>query len=618
MISVQQTNLPVDAVRECQYDIDLACRLAAKRGIAVPAVQLRVVALDAEGVAPGVPHQVPTPAQQLPVSFAARCDLEAQRQTFQIVAQGDVCWVVGGGTTGAQYGVGEVLRCLLGVIWAGVNEEADTLFGPVRPLPATPQVPVMPLRARDGGPPMDQNIKPFLRWLARNRFNLWRRNSGWFSRQSDVYRRDAIDTCRSRGILLTLGDHAIDYFLPEEMFAKHPEWFGLRDGERTTKGMVHMPDCPHLDAILPIQPCWSNEQMCETLVDRIVAHVAEYPDTAVFGLWPHDGVNNWCQCEKCLRRTPYEHMYHLAMRLAKKLPTHIPIELIAYSNLLNPPWHELPGSDRTFTLLCTYLRHYRHPIWEIFDGPHETGRLYPKPDRINPLDEREYGPLFEDWSEVCRKTGSVVGIFEYGGGFYDETRRIDRTRYLYTPNPRLIGQEIDRYIQRGVKVYYICAAYRGWPDNFQESALGEMLWHGSARLEPFRTEFYAAMFGSAGAAVSGVLADIAEALYGADVPAALLEKLNRLLADQPASPRVRRYQLWAQYIALAKAVRQKEVAGDRQAMIALEEPVIRFFDAHRDELAPYFTINSYRKYATVNQQRARDAVAGVAGTNYVL
>jgi hypothetical protein len=620
MISIEHTNLTADGAAECSYDVELASRLVRAQGRQVPTLRLRVLALDAGGEKPPVLHQVPTPATQLPTSFAARCALEVQRQTFQIVQQGDTCWVIGGGATGAQYGVGEVLRCLLGVIWAGMHEEADTLFAPLRALPTGPQAPKMPLRARDGAPPPGNEgaMPAFLRWMARNRFNLWRRNSGHFMKQSEQYRRDCIETCRARGILFTLGDHAIDYFLPEEDFKEHPDWFGLRDGERVTKGMVHMPDCPHLDAILPIQPCWSNESMCETLTDRIAAHAREFPDMAVYGLWPHDGVNNWCQCEKCLKRTPYEHMYHLAMRLANKLPRHIPIELIAYSNLLNPPRNELPRSDRTFTMLCTYLRHYRHPIWEKFDGVHETGRLYPKPDRINPRDEREYGPLFDEWREVCRKTGSVLAIFEYGGGFYDETRRIDRTRYVYTPTPEVIAREIDWYIERDVKVYYICSAYRAWPDTFHETALGEMLWQGSAALKPFERDYYAAVFGLMGETIRATMTQIADALYGATVPAALLDRFDQLLASVPASPSIRRYQLWSRYIRLAKVVRQHEVAGDRQAMIAAEEPVIQFLDDHQKELAGYVAVPTYRKYATINQQRARDAVAGRTGNNYVL
>ena len=83
-------------------------------------------------------------------------------------------------------------------------------------------------------------------------------------------------------------------------------------------------------------------------------------------------------------------------------------------------------------LFCPYLRHYYHRIYDA-GGPEEliTGNLYPEPDRINPVDDREYGELFRRWSPVWKGCGSTLGIFEYGGNFPDETRRFDFTRYLY-------------------------------------------------------------------------------------------------------------------------------------------------------------------------------------------
>jgi hypothetical protein len=264
------------------------------------------------------------------------------------------------------------------------------------------------------------------------------------------------------------------------------------------------------------------------------------------------------------------------------------------------------------------LRHYRHNIWDRFDGLHETGRLYPAPDRINPLDEREYGPLFNEWHDICRQTGSVLGIFEYGGHFYDETRRTDRMRYLYMPTPGLIAQELDTYLQRDVKVYYICTAYRAWPDSFPELALAEMLWHGPQGLQRIEQDYYAAAFGAGGSTARRTLAQLHDALYGPGVPTTLLDELEQFLDAQPNSARVARYRIWAEYIRLAKAVREHEVAGDREAMIAAEGPVLAFLDQHAAEIAPYCQLATYRNQSTTNQQRAREAVAGVAGTNYVL
>jgi hypothetical protein len=620
MLHIHSHNLPGPQHDAINYDLALAVRLATAKGIAVPDLGLRLICLSGgEGQDAQMPHNLPVPAPNPPVSFAERCDWEVARQTFEILpgAQGEL-WVVGGAPVGVQYGVGEVLSCLLGVIWAGLDEERDTLFGPTKSLPMGPQKPVMPLRARDGSPPPGQSVPAFLRWMGRNRYNLWRRASNWFMKAGEPYRQDCLTGCRARSILLTLGDHAIDYFLPDDAFDQHPEWFGLRDGKRTKKCVVHIPDCPHLDAELPTQPCFSNEALTDFLTDRIAAHVAEFSDCAIFGLWPHDGVNNWCQCNKCVQKTPYEHMYWMAMKLLPKLPATMPIELIAYSNLLNPPTGPLPKSDRTFTMLCPYLRVYRHRFYEPFDGPHETGRLYPAPDRINPLDEREYGILFHDWQKVCDQTGSVLAIFEYGAHFYDETRRSDRTRFLYHPQPELIADEVEWYVKREVRVFYICSAFRGWPDEFVEIMLAHTLWHGQAGLAQAERAFYQAALGDLGAPVREVLSKIAQALFEPASPTELLDRLQALLSRIPEDARTRRYHLWGQYIRLAKAARQAEVALDRDGMATLEEAVLAFFKANETNLKGVFNLPAYMRYAQTNQQRAQEAVAGVAGRNYVL
>ena len=60
-----------------------------------------------------------------------------------------------------------------------------------------------------------------------------------------------------------------------------------------------------------------------------------------------------------------------------------------------------------------------------------TGVNYPGPDRINPVDEREYGRIFENWLPFWREAGIVPAVFEYNGNFPDETGRMDHQRYIH-------------------------------------------------------------------------------------------------------------------------------------------------------------------------------------------
>ncbi|HOJ38987.1 MAG TPA: DUF4838 domain-containing protein, partial [bacterium] len=491
-MKIEFSNVPeviLESIREDIASVETQSEDAKKE---LAGLSLLVVALENPGVPADLPaHQVKKPAPETPISFKKRCDRETERQSFQLRRKGLKIWVIAGGNEGALYGVQEVLRCLTGVIWAGLKDQ-DMLFGQKKVLLEKVQQPLFAYRGRDGGAPSG-GAKAFVRWMNRNGWNLWRRNSAYWVSQDSSYRQEILSACASRCIHLTLGDHAMSYFLPAEEFQRHPDWFGFRNGQRVLKAPVVISDCPHLNAALPIQPCYSNPEAAEFITERMAAHMAEFPQAEMFGLWPHDGVNNWCQCQKCQRLTPYEQLYRLASLLARKIHSSVVIELIAYSNLLNLPWQRLEANERCFTMLCPYLRPYQHRIYEPGGPELVTGTLYPGPDRINPLDEREYGELFQRWQKVITQTGQGMGIFEYGGTFYDETRRYDRPRYLYHPSLDIRYDEARWYAERDVRVFYLCSHYAGWPDSYHHWALGKILWSLAEKAEQLFQQYYQAM-----------------------------------------------------------------------------------------------------------------------------
>lgn len=615
-MSIEASNLPSHLQASVDEDLAVVRQMYERE---LPLRSIRIVSLQSSD-ANGLPsHNVQKPAREMPVGFASRCRWERLCQSFQLIEDGEAIWVVGGGDSGALYGFGEVLRCLSGVIWGGLSDD-DTLFGPTRPLPTEVQTPLITFRARDGGPPSG-DIKDFIRFLGRNRYNLWRRSSAFWATRTPEYQQVVIDGCAARGIHLTLGDHSIHYFLKDEEFEEHPEWFGLRNGKRCRTAPVVMPDCPHLNAELPIQPCYSNEVLAETLTDRMAAHMWEWPQATFFGLWPHDGVNNWCHCEECRSRTPYEMMYDLAMRLEKKLPPQVTIELIAYSNLLNVPQRPLPHSERTFTMLCPYLRHYRHRIYDDGGPELETGTRYPEPDRINPVDEREYGELYNHWEKVWQQNGSVAAIFEYGGGFYDETRRTDRTRYGYHPGLEIRADEFAWYAQRGVEVVYLCTIYRAWPDSYHECGTAEMMW-GAMTPAEFRSHYYQALAGVHGAPLAEGLQGVAQRLLEQENPREELARLRLVLeywmASDGSSRQIQTYLQWCGYVEKGWLVRECELGKRYEDGLEVEKEIHQFFDDCHGALAPYVDVKNVQRYSSINMTRMQEWIDGKLGTNYTL
>lgn len=612
-------NLPPAVRQSAREDIYLVRRLARGRGVPLPDLQLCVVSLEDPGPPSGLPaHAVRRPASDPPTAFQLRCDWETQRQSFQLIRRGRTLWVVAGGREGALYGIDEALECLTGVIWAGLRDE-DILFGPKRPMPETVQSPSFPYRFRDGSGPDRADDDAYCKWLSRNRFNGRVHGSENWARFTPEERRRWLARFEARAMHVVVGYHAMRFFLPEEEFRRHPGWFGMRDGKRVRNAHVRLPEAPHLDAELPIQPCYSNAEFADYLTDRMAAHVKAFPEIEIFSLWPHDGINNWCQCPDCLGKTPYEWMYRLALRLAQKIPATVPIELIVYANLITPPTTPLPASDRVISMLCPYLRHYTHRIYEPGGPKLVMGMLYPEPDRVNPVDDRDYGKLFRLWQPVWRQSGSVPGIFEYGQiAWPDETYRTERQRYMYHPRSELRFDEARWYHRRGVRYFYMCTVFAGWPDAAFALAEGRCLWNCRDDASVLEARYYAALAGRLGVRLRRALAGVSAALDADRSPIPAVERLERLLSRSPRARWSAGYRLWCQYVRRGSVAREAERAGDPALALRTEKRLGAWFKRIAPRLGANLNSGMLLCYSRVRQERLQSRLTGVAAKGYHL
>lgn len=578
-----------------------------------------IVALDAGNCPVDMPdHDLKTPDTTPPISFKARCEWEVQRQSFQLIREGRVTWVIAGGREGALYGFDEMLECLTGVIWAGVRND-QLVFAAPRPLPTGVQSPSFPYRFRDGSGPDGATEVDFNVWLSRNRYNGRVISGKALASFSNERKSSLLATFNSRAMHLVAGYHAMDYYLPESELEAHPEWRGMRDGKRVAKARVTLPECPHLDAELPIQPCYTNPEVMRAIVARMAAQIKQNPEIEIFSIWPHDGVNNWCQCPECLKQTPYEQMYRLALALTKQTPATLPIELIVYANMLTPPAGNLPKCSRIVAQICPYLRPYERRFYEIGGQRLAMGTLYPEPDRVNPVDDRDYGKLFRLWAPIWKECGTVPGVFEYGGLLWpDETFRTERQRFLYHPAVGLRFDEAKWYRDHGVRYTYFCTQYLNWPDACMQLAMARSLWNADEDADKFTARYYAATAGELGRAIRRTLENISASLTAREDPASALTKLESILKWLPPSAVRERYQLWVGYVRLAWMEYSAFLAGDFEAALAHEETVAGYL---RDTL-PYLidsaNTQSIMRYSEIRQDRLKQRMAGAKGTDYKL
>ncbi len=311
-----------------------------------------------------------------------------------------------------------------------------------------------------------------------------------------------------------------------------------------------------------------------------------------FSLWPHDGSNNWCECEACQASTPYAMMHDLARDILAHLKRPVPIEILAYCNLLDPPRSPLTPEPRIYTLFCPYLRQYRHRLDDPGFPPERLtlGCTWPDREPVNPLDDREYGVLLDQWRSHLAQAQSGLGVFAYYQlAFVDETRRTDRSRYLYHPDTSLVAHELLVYRGRGMGVFYDCSwPLPGfWPDARYYAYMKHLLWDVNADPAAAIEAYYAETLGDRASAVVAALTALATELDREGrppVPEKTLTEAETALAAIPG-PRGERYRAWLAYVRLADA------SWRQSPNAAVEAEIQALLERHRELLAPNLMVD---------------------------
>lgn len=176
---------------------------------------------------------------------------------------GDNIWIYGGSQRGTMYGVYSFLENELGVRWytKDYTKIPSLKRWSLKELNHSEQ-PFIQYR-------FDQyfNVEPHKDWLAHNKCNsVWRAEDNEYG-----------------GLVAYWNAHTFEQFIPSgEYFAKHPEYFSLRDGKRT----------PYT------QLCLSNPEVLQICIDKMKQAIAANPLYWVYSMSQSDNQLP-CQCEKC-------------------------------------------------------------------------------------------------------------------------------------------------------------------------------------------------------------------------------------------------------------------------------------------------------------------------------
>jgi hypothetical protein len=246
-------------------------------------------------------------------------------------------------------------------------------------------------------------------WMTKNNYNsifftfhLWESNKHLL--------REEI---KKRGLLLTLGGHNIDMFLPSSRyFQENPEWFALYNENR-----------------IDTQPCFSSEEGTNTIIGNILEYCKNEKIINTICIWPNDNLYT-CKCDKCVKSgfiNTYIEFLDKLKRHAAKAGMKINIQHIAYNAQLE--WEMLdtvPVNNDLDTLVACWGRDYTY------------GLNHPS----NQYDIR-FNKCIKNWIKACKENfGTRFSMFEYYGDYWMLTA-------LFPPLIKKILKDVEFLMKSG-------------------------------------------------------------------------------------------------------------------------------------------------------------------------
>jgi len=161
-------------------------------------------------------------------------------------------------------------------------------------------------------------------WIEASRFAPWLPLSGVAFPDLASYDPALAATAASVGYGVRVASDTFDDFLPPARFEQHPEWFALRQGERTARGNFAL-TCDAARA---------------AYLDAVGAWLEAHPEVTVLGLWP-EVTTVWCEESAALG---HAEAYALLWREAAARFPERRFEILATGLTLRPPGGAVPAN----------------------------------------------------------------------------------------------------------------------------------------------------------------------------------------------------------------------------------------------------------------------------------
>lgn len=374
-------------------------------------------------------------------------------EEFVITTKGDRLLLAGGRPRGTIYAVNRFLQDQCGVRWWTAWAS---------------QVPHQPrLRIKN------LNVRTQPAFELRDPYWFPAFNAGWALRNACNGERSGIPDSLGGSIIYDGFVHTFNKLVPpEEHFAKHPEWFSLINGERTTNHA---------------QLCLTNPQLRDFVVQRVRERLRDAPEARIISV----SQNDWqgaCECVDCKALDDAEGSHagtmlafvnHVAEKIGPEFPD-VAIDTLAYQYTRKPP-RTIRPLPNVIVRLCSIECNFREPL----------------DHRSNAAFDRD----LTDWSKIC----SRLYIWDYTTDFAHYVQPF--------PNWFVLGPNLRLLQSRGVRGVFEQGAYQSYGSEMAELrawVLAQLLWNPKQNDRALITEFLRGYYGPVAALPIGRYLDLME------------------------------------------------------------------------------------------------------------
>ena len=346
----------------------------------------------------------------------------------------------------------------------------------------------------------DRGNNDFFLWMARNRMNLWT------AEEKDIH------FLKKLGLILGHGGHIIqeyciapnseypynhlkfqgdedkpnDPYAPGDeytgdtnndgkltYFEAHPEWYGLRNGERSD----------HINGEIGDNYCTSNLDATKELAKNLIQCLIDgcYSQVDILNLWMLDN-GKWCECDNCKQQGIYTdrllavcdlvlneiHQAQQDGRLQRK----VQLSTLAYHETLPPPTKSLPADFNYDNFSMTFFpieRCYVHPFAD------------PACTEINHILLENY----QGWT-------MGQGRFYKGSMFIGEYYNVSSFKSLPVLFPGIMAADIPWYFHNGARhLHYMHTPTRLWGTwTLNQYLLAQLLWNTDTDVDTLLDDYF--------------------------------------------------------------------------------------------------------------------------------